>query len=179
MSTSHLGCAQNPDGSLRDASEIQFYNDADDEHPISGPNSTRPIHGFFTGATQPVGKVAGARRSGRESRPSARIKDPNNAESSTRSVKRKPSNEHPTARKVARRAPAAASEESDGTDSETEPTNNADTSTTAGDTEGEDGEGQEVMDREEYESMKVMADADHAQVCTLHAIPFFFCYLLS
>ncbi|KAJ7266088.1 hypothetical protein C8J57DRAFT_1329370 [Mycena rebaudengoi] len=79
MVDSSLGCAQNADDSLRDASDIQFYNDADDEHPISGPNSTRPIHGFFTGAAQPVGKVASARRSGRESRPSACIKDPNNA----------------------------------------------------------------------------------------------------
>ncbi|KAJ6534813.1 hypothetical protein B0H19DRAFT_1080237 [Mycena capillaripes] len=34
------GCAQNADGSLRDASDIQWYNDAADEHPISGASSS-------------------------------------------------------------------------------------------------------------------------------------------
>ncbi|KAJ7077733.1 hypothetical protein C8R44DRAFT_755067 [Mycena epipterygia] len=32
---------QNSDGSLRDASEIEFFNDVDDEHPISAPSSTK------------------------------------------------------------------------------------------------------------------------------------------
>ncbi|KAJ7084240.1 hypothetical protein C8R44DRAFT_894208 [Mycena epipterygia] len=48
MAQSDLGCAQNSDGSLRDASEIQFYNDVDDERPISGPSSSRPLTPIFT-----------------------------------------------------------------------------------------------------------------------------------
>jgi hypothetical protein len=48
-----LGCVRNPDGSLRDASEIEFFHDVDDEHRISGPSSltasssTVPIHLFL------------------------------------------------------------------------------------------------------------------------------------
>ncbi|KAJ6593966.1 hypothetical protein B0H19DRAFT_1093072 [Mycena capillaripes] len=34
------GCTQNADGSLRDASEIPWYSDAIDEHPISGASSS-------------------------------------------------------------------------------------------------------------------------------------------
>ncbi|KAJ6505291.1 hypothetical protein C8R45DRAFT_776468, partial [Mycena sanguinolenta] len=79
---STLGCAQNSDGSLRNASEIQFYHDVDDEHPISGPQSasSRPLAPIFTRG-KPVGMVAGSRRSTRASRPSARVMDPDNAES--------------------------------------------------------------------------------------------------
>ncbi|KAJ6474858.1 hypothetical protein C8R45DRAFT_1160058, partial [Mycena sanguinolenta] len=78
-----LGCAQKADGTLRDASEINWFNDRDDEQPTSGPaaSSFQP-HPFFTGTAKPVGKIAGARRSARTTRPSARMIDPNNAESS-------------------------------------------------------------------------------------------------
>ncbi|KAJ7652275.1 hypothetical protein B0H17DRAFT_913236, partial [Mycena rosella] len=81
---STLGYAQNTDGSLRDASEINWYQDRDDEHPISGPQTppSPKLHPFFTGSAKPVGKIAGARRSARNTRPSSRITDPNNAESS-------------------------------------------------------------------------------------------------
>ncbi|KAJ7910781.1 hypothetical protein B0H13DRAFT_1876378 [Mycena leptocephala] len=37
MATSDLGCAQNPDGSLRDASEIEFFNDVDDSPNFGSP----------------------------------------------------------------------------------------------------------------------------------------------
>ncbi|KAJ7193210.1 hypothetical protein GGX14DRAFT_325415, partial [Mycena pura] len=79
---SNLGCAQNSDGSLRDASQIQFFNDVDDEQSISGPPSASSsvLHPFFTGNAHPVGIVAGSRRSGRKPRPSARLVDPDNAE---------------------------------------------------------------------------------------------------
>ncbi|KAJ6573228.1 hypothetical protein B0H10DRAFT_2105571 [Mycena sp. CBHHK59/15] len=104
MADSVLGCAQNPDGSLRDASEIQFFNDVDDQHPISGPlparTSSSGIHAFFTGAARPVGKVVGSRRSSRTSRPSARVTDPNNAEGSTSSGKRKLTSPAPGSRKI-------------------------------------------------------------------------------
>ncbi|KAF5317589.1 hypothetical protein D9758_018466 [Tetrapyrgos nigripes] len=38
-------CAVNPDGSLKDASEIVFYNDVDDMEPISGPSATGAASG--------------------------------------------------------------------------------------------------------------------------------------
>ncbi|KAJ7767712.1 hypothetical protein B0H16DRAFT_1453332 [Mycena metata] len=164
MTESALGCAQNFDGSLRDAADIVFYQDRDDEHPISAPaasSSTRKIHGFFTGATKPVGKVAGSRRSARTSQPSGRLTDPNNAESSVSAGKRKAAPTAATSRqpKVARRSAATPSDSEPDSEGE-DPAENSDA---AEDTEGDDGVGQEVMDLEEYHAIKTMADADHAQ----------------
>ncbi|KAJ7089468.1 hypothetical protein C8R44DRAFT_751473 [Mycena epipterygia] len=69
-----LGNLENSDGSLRPASEIVFYNNIDDDHPISGPRSDladpSTLHPFFTNATKPVGKVAGSHRSGHRPHPS-------------------------------------------------------------------------------------------------------------
>ncbi|KAJ7023244.1 hypothetical protein C8F04DRAFT_1271566 [Mycena alexandri] len=53
MASSDLGCAQNPDRSLWDASEIHFFNDVDDAVPISGPSpcnarANTPVHLLFT-----------------------------------------------------------------------------------------------------------------------------------
>ncbi|KAJ7789292.1 hypothetical protein B0H14DRAFT_2627372 [Mycena olivaceomarginata] len=42
MSASALVCTQNSDGSLKDASQIVFFNNVDDGHPISGPQSSTP-----------------------------------------------------------------------------------------------------------------------------------------
>ncbi|KAJ7091044.1 hypothetical protein C8R44DRAFT_817659, partial [Mycena epipterygia] len=56
MDESALECAQNVDGTLRDASQIKWFNDRDDELPTSGPNaSSSQLHPFFTGAAKPVG----------------------------------------------------------------------------------------------------------------------------
>ncbi|KAJ7823303.1 hypothetical protein B0H14DRAFT_2597956 [Mycena olivaceomarginata] len=91
MSASALGFAQNPDGSLKDASQMVFVHDVDDEHPLSGPQSStsRPLAPIFAPKVKPLGKVAGSRRSsrsprrsGRASRPSARLIDLDNAEAS-------------------------------------------------------------------------------------------------
>ncbi|KAG0695024.1 hypothetical protein DFH29DRAFT_787911, partial [Suillus ampliporus] len=66
-------CAVGPDGRLKDASEIVWHNDPDDEQPISAPRPAMekpatPVHHFF----------AGARRSTRAPRPSTKIVDPDN-----------------------------------------------------------------------------------------------------
>jgi hypothetical protein len=88
MSVSALGCAQNPDGSLN----------------ISGPQSStpRPLAPIFAPKVKPLGKVTGSHRSsrslrcsGRASRPSARLMNPDNAEvtkpaTATAAVKRIP-----------------------------------------------------------------------------------------
>jgi hypothetical protein len=85
-------CAVAADGSLLDASEIVFYNDADDDTPLpnsnSGMTSTR-LRPFLQGGPAPSKIVAGSRRSTRVPRPSARITDPNNLETLTSTVTRK------------------------------------------------------------------------------------------
>lgn len=161
MSESLLGCAQNPDGSLREASQIQFFNDVDDEHPISGPPSasSSALHPFFTGKAHPVGIVAGSRRSTRKPRPSARLADPDNAEGSTSSGKRKLS-AAPRSRKAAKISRTTVVQSSD----DDEPASESDDAALGDDTEADDTEGQDAMDVEQYNSIKVMADADHAHV---------------
>ncbi len=39
-------CAIGPDGKLKDASQIQWYRDADDETPVAGPSSD--LHAYLT-----------------------------------------------------------------------------------------------------------------------------------
>jgi hypothetical protein len=87
------GCTIGPDGQLLDASQITFYNDADDDVPISGPGSivTPPV----PRPGSPTAKIAGSRRPHRVLRPSTKARDPNNAESS---IKRKSDNEPTTSR---------------------------------------------------------------------------------
>ncbi|KAJ6470399.1 hypothetical protein C8R45DRAFT_785265, partial [Mycena sanguinolenta] len=85
---SDLGCAQNADGFLKNASDIQFFHDVDDTVPISGPstssNESDRLHPFFSN-TASLRNVVGScrsspRRSSRTSRPSAQGTDPNNTE---------------------------------------------------------------------------------------------------
>ena len=89
-----LGCAINHDGSLKDASEIEWHfdKDSDDETPLavtvaenslssaSGPavsesESSQTLHPFFLGhasAHAPAIFATGSRHSGRAIRPSNR-----------------------------------------------------------------------------------------------------------
>jgi hypothetical protein len=71
-------CAVGTDGNLKDASEIVWHNNPDDECPLPAPGpttekSTAPVHHFFTGA----------RRSTRAPRPLTKIVDPDNVASSS------------------------------------------------------------------------------------------------
>jgi hypothetical protein len=98
-----LGCAVRPDGTLKDASEIKWSHDLDDETPLSRPAaapawnpaaSSAPIHPFFSHrSTQSIVPVpptnTGSRRSGRTTRPSNRIIDPDNAMFADTTGKRK------------------------------------------------------------------------------------------
>ena len=97
------GCARDANGNLLSPSKIQFFFDVDDEVPLpSLPSSSTPapvptsglpaaasssssskfkptpITHFFAANT-----VAGIRRSGRATRPSTKVTDPDNLESST------------------------------------------------------------------------------------------------
>lgn len=48
-----IGCAVRPDGTLKDASEIEWHFDKDDETPLTAPTPSAPtlheIHPFFSG----------------------------------------------------------------------------------------------------------------------------------
>lgn len=75
MAFSSNECAVAEDGSLLDATKIVFYNDPDDDVPL--PNLA---DSFFQAGHAPSTLGAGSRRSGRATRPSARIMDPDNTE---------------------------------------------------------------------------------------------------
>ncbi|KAG1783206.1 hypothetical protein EV702DRAFT_1191638 [Suillus placidus] len=101
-----------------DASEITFYNDPDDNVPLppvpsNDPDdnvpSTEPKKNAFSvllkTAHTPATVTAGSRRSGRPSKPSARIRDADNVASSSGTRKRarasSSATEHPVSKKVA------------------------------------------------------------------------------
>ncbi|EPQ60459.1 hypothetical protein GLOTRDRAFT_124210 [Gloeophyllum trabeum ATCC 11539] len=94
-------CAIGPDGELKDAADIEWYASESDERPIAGPsmsgsspasappapsapvspivNAQPPRNAFDLLGKAPAEKVGGLLRSARVSKPSGRVKDPNNA----------------------------------------------------------------------------------------------------
>ncbi|KAG1764857.1 hypothetical protein EV702DRAFT_1051228 [Suillus placidus] len=103
-----------------DASKIMFYNDPDDNVPLppvpsndtdDNVPSTEPKKNAFSvllkTAHTPATVTAGSRRSGRPSKPSARIRDADNVASSSGTRKRarasSSATEHPASKKVAMR----------------------------------------------------------------------------
>jgi hypothetical protein len=106
-------CAVGPDGKLLDAKDIEWYEDADSSEPINQAttpsvtttSSSAAFHPFFRGGPAPAVVVAGARRSGRATRPSNRITDPDNAEalSSATTHKRKASGSMAAGRRINRK----------------------------------------------------------------------------
>lgn len=90
---SHDSCALNSDGSLKDASDIVFFNDPDDHAPLPQvPPKNVPPKNAFTALLQsgrtPALTTAGSRRSTRTSKPSARVRDADNAHASSSTRKR-------------------------------------------------------------------------------------------
>ncbi|KAG1786949.1 uncharacterized protein HD556DRAFT_1449298 [Suillus plorans] len=90
-------CAVNADGSLKDAKDIVFYHDPDDSVPLdttsSAPqpsSSTNPPQDAFSmllnTGRKPTPVTAGARRSIRTSKPSARLRDAENIYSTSTST---------------------------------------------------------------------------------------------
>ena len=179
------GCALRPDGSLKDASEIEWQFDVDNDitpslsgpSSISGPSSglssgdsgPSKIHSFFsstptTSSTlQPVTFAAGSRRSGRVTRPSNHILDPNNAmgagkcpayqkSAATRNVKQK----------IIQDDQDDQDSEEDDASFDTPPVCPTELSTDVNDDNATN-----AVVEEEYESLKAMADADHdVSTCT-------------
>jgi hypothetical protein len=84
------GCTVASDGTLLDESQIDFYNDPDDDVPISGPHHapstsssvssmcSSTLDAFFT-SREPAAVIAGVRRTSHTSKPSARARDTTNA----------------------------------------------------------------------------------------------------
>lgn len=179
---SDLGCALDKDGELMDASNITFYNDPDDDTPISGPpgsttTSTRNMHPFFSGAHSPAVVVAGSRRSARVPRPSTRVMDPDNAEANTstavtaKRLQKRKVDDAPSGRHVARRMIA----ESDSDLEEGNTNDNGDavredyTSDDAGDGDPTDVDEDDV--EVAYASTKAMGDADREVSFWFHFNP--------
>jgi hypothetical protein len=179
-----LGCAVHPDGSLKDASEIEWHFDKDDETPLtatekspgSGPaasTSSQTLHPFLLGHAQaPAIFVAGSRRSGRATRPSNRVVDPDNAmnsapvPSSTRSKvvtgKRKASIQKSSSRRVVQKiVHLSGNSDDDNSDGEdhtpSQPTRAKSTDIEATDIEASE----DAVSEQEYALLKAMADADH------------------
>jgi hypothetical protein len=74
MSSNSDQCALAADGTLLDADRILFYNDPDDDIPLpSVPTGSN-------NSDSDLFPVVSSRRSGRKTRPSARVLDPNNLE---------------------------------------------------------------------------------------------------
>ncbi|KAJ7230147.1 hypothetical protein GGX14DRAFT_384106 [Mycena pura] len=55
MAQAELGCAQNADGSLKDVSDVVFYNDPDDVHPLPRRSATPALAPIFQNG-RPIGK---------------------------------------------------------------------------------------------------------------------------
>ncbi|KAG1771996.1 hypothetical protein EV702DRAFT_1048766 [Suillus placidus] len=110
-------CALNADGTLKDASDITFFNDPDDEVPLPQVASSAQPSSSTTSAKDafsvllkagrtPATVAAGSRRSGQPSKPLACIRDADNAcglSSSTNPRKRALSSatDHPAPKKTA------------------------------------------------------------------------------
>jgi hypothetical protein len=160
------GCALRPDGTLKDASEIRWHYDVDDELPMpSASTSSAPstssipadnpkIHPFFTGQPPQGVMIAGSRRSGRAIRPSARILDPDNAMSaanptSAASSKRKAPASSPLRRVAPRIDTDEDGSETDAAGLSVHPSSEVSEAEDLG----------EMTDK--YEALQAMADTDH------------------
>jgi hypothetical protein len=165
------GCAVAPDGSLLDASEIEFFNDVDDDVPISYSAPSRSLaaaastssiasaattlDSFFS-SHSPAAKVAGVRRTARTSRPLARIIDPDNVLMAKAGQKRK-ANVSGTGRRVARKH-RVGSDTDNGEPDDVEATNSSEKD--ASDGEDEENVDDEAAAQAGYDELKAMGDND-------------------
>ena len=174
---SDRGCAQGSDGELLSPLKIKWYNDADDTTPILHPPPALPtssaklipstLNRFLTGTSiiASATPVAGARRSGRAFHPSAKVADPDNAESSAsaakRSLKRKASTMKPLrTRKVVLDSDDDASSKSDDDDDILGDDLHLNTESVGTETGGITSDDGEVVEQR-YMSTKLLGDLDH------------------
>jgi hypothetical protein len=159
------GCAIRSDGTLKEADEIIWHFDKDDETPmtVSNPLPTQSMHPFFTGHAVPAAIVAGSRRSNRSTRPSARVTDPNNVmNKSSPSTKAESSSSASKKRKASHPKPSRHVVQKVITDSDSEQHTDCDDNASHPTQARETGKTEIVQD--EFEAIQEMADYDH-QVC--------------
>lgn len=165
------GCAVASDGSLLSPSKIDFYNDADDIAPISGPSLMAPIalsvstgtssattlDDYFT-SHQPAVKLAGVRRTTRPSKPSARVRDAANSLSDSATTGKRKAGGAPLHRRVARKIIP----DSDGSDGENASDGSIPSLKTVDDTEeGTDCDGTDTDEvQAAYDRSREMGDED-------------------
>jgi len=161
-------CAIAQDGSLLDAADIHWYNDADDAAPIpsasrtltsaSASSSAQSLDDFFS-FRPPAKKVSGARQSSRARKPSKRTTDPDNAEvgnileDATSGQKRKTGNPAGMSRRVSRKTIQSDSDD----DTASDDGNKSDL--TDIDTNSNE-DPNEARATENYENMKALGDKD-------------------
>ena len=161
-------CAVSSDGSLKDAADIQWYNDADDAVPISSAShslastsaslSAQSLDDLFS-LRPPAKKVSGERHSSRVRKPSKRTTDPDNAEAPGNifegvisGQKRKPG-AIGTSRRVSRKVILS--------DSDDDTASNDSGKSDRTDIEAESDEDlDEARTTENYENMKALGDKD-------------------
>ncbi|KAG2116266.1 hypothetical protein DEU56DRAFT_761543 [Suillus clintonianus] len=128
-------CALNADGSLKDAADITFFNDPDDDVPLPNvPPSTQPSTStastrdaysvLLKAGRTPATVAAGSRRSGRPLKPSARMRDADNAcglSSGTRKRALSSATDHPAPKKVAMRFLSPLDSEDEDKDEDVDP----------------------------------------------------------
>jgi hypothetical protein len=119
-------CARNADGTLKEASEINFFHDVDDANPIQAPKDAFSV--LLQAGHKPSPLIAGSRRSTHTSKPSARLRDTDNAYSSSSAQKRalsasSPSTEQPASKKIASHdaSPLDSNDDFEHSDAMTEP----------------------------------------------------------
>ncbi|KAF8799820.1 hypothetical protein BYT27DRAFT_7217371 [Phlegmacium glaucopus] len=153
-SIDELGCAVHPDGTLKDASEIEWQYDKDDDAPMAScSSSSKSIASFFAKKALPANLVAGSRHSARTTRPSARILDPENAmNNQKRKAKSTPS------RRISCKVVITSEDEG-----EVPLLLTSDNDTTDTEAIDSDGEAHETATAE-FESLQAMADADHSAI---------------
>ena len=174
--SSDPGCALRPDGTLKDASEIDWSFDRDDDDTpslsstsavasTSGPSGPE-VHPFFSGTLRPATFAAASRRSGRATRPSNRIADPDNVMGivSVAAGKRKAACK-PIRNVKSKTTSTTSILSGDEEDQDENAEGNYAPAPTEVSTDVD--EEAEVEDSEEYEVLKAMADADH-KVLTLY-----------
>ncbi|KAF8240608.1 hypothetical protein L208DRAFT_1231574 [Tricholoma matsutake] len=158
-----LGCAVCPNGSLKDASEINWHFDKDDNTPFTvtakspESGSSQTLHPFFLGQASPAILVAGSHQSGCAIHPSNHVVDPDNVMNSTSSTQKQKAPVRKSSCHVIQMtvhlSEDSCDDKSDGEDA-----------TTSRPMHGESTDVEETEDAvsgQEYMSLRAMAEADH------------------
>ena len=174
-SDNFLAPARRADGSLKDASEMEWSYDKDETLPFPAPESTvdeqvvaPTVHPFFTGAAAPAQIVGGARRSVRTHRPSRRVLEamPNSEDqagpSSGNARGKRKAAVAPSGRRISRKVVTDTDDEvSNGEASDGEASDCTASDSDASITTEDINVDNAGVDSATYQHLQEMADADH------------------